>query len=307
LKTPARQSQTCSSVLQDAQKGATARRELQQRANDPPILAFGRLPDMRAAPPAAAAAQSAGRAAGGRALRDAGARRPGGDPPVPIDMPGHTFMADRGGLPRNVALTTLKAERNGTVLLRLAHLFQARRAAAPRCRPGRAGVRAGGPSPPEAPWGAFQHGRLCVSIAWRRLRSLFALCHTRPWLLPREARIWLLLPHAHASMCACSRRMSRRESAWERCARRLRARRGARLRARPASRGPRARTRQVGEDAGELAEDAEVDLNALFADLTFDEVEELALSASRPLSEARAPPRAGLTRHRWPVAGLLDM
>lgn len=44
---------------------------------------------------------------------------------------------------------------------------------------------------------------------------------------------------------------------------------------------------QVGEDAGELAEDAEVDLNALFADLRFEEVEELALSASRPLSAVR--------------------
>ena len=100
--------------------------------------------------------------------------------------------------------------------------------------------------------------------------------------------------------------MSRRESAWERCARRLQARRGARLRARPASRGPRARTRQVGEDAGELAEDAEVDLNALFADLTFDEAEELALSASRPLSEAR-PVGLAPARQRSSMSGLLNM
>ena len=35
-------------------------------------------------------------------------------------------MVDRGGLPRNVALTTLKDEGGGRVLLRLAHLFQAR-------------------------------------------------------------------------------------------------------------------------------------------------------------------------------------
>ena len=35
-------------------------------------------------------------------------------------------MADRGGLPRNVALTTLKDEGGGRVLLRVAHLFQAR-------------------------------------------------------------------------------------------------------------------------------------------------------------------------------------
>ena len=49
---------------------------------------------------------------------------------------------------------------------------------------------------------------------------------------------------------------------------------------------------QVDEDAGELGRDAEVDLNALFADLTFDEAEELALSASRPLSEVRDPQRA---------------
>ncbi len=133
-------------MLQDAQDGAAARRELQQRANDPPILAFGRLPDSRAAPPAAAAAQRPGRAAGGRALRDAGARGPGSDPPVPIDVPGHTFMADRGGLPRNVALTTLKAERDGAVLLRLAHLFQVRRAVAPRCRPGGLAGRHAAPS-----------------------------------------------------------------------------------------------------------------------------------------------------------------
>lgn len=43
-----------------------------------------------------------------------------------MDVPGHTFMADRGGLSRNVALTTLKDEGGGRVLLRLAHLFQAR-------------------------------------------------------------------------------------------------------------------------------------------------------------------------------------
>ncbi len=49
-----------------------------------------------------------------------------GPPPIPVDVPGHTFMADRGGLPRNVALTTLKDEGGGRVLLRLAHLFQAR-------------------------------------------------------------------------------------------------------------------------------------------------------------------------------------
>ena len=49
---------------------------------------------------------------------------------------------------------------------------------------------------------------------------------------------------------------------------------------------------QVDEDAGELGQDAEVDLNALFADLTFDEAEELALSASRPLSEVRGSWRA---------------
>lgn len=48
---------------------------------------------------------------------------------------------------------------------------------------------------------------------------------------------------------------------------------------------------QVDEDAGELGRAAEVDLNELFADLTFDEAEELALSASRPLSEVRSPQR----------------
>lgn len=59
------------------------------------------------------------------AVREAGGK-PAPDPPIPIDMPGHTFLADRGGLPRNVALTTLKPEPSGRVLLRLAHLFQAR-------------------------------------------------------------------------------------------------------------------------------------------------------------------------------------
>ena len=57
---------------------------------------------------------------------------------------------------------------------------------------------------------------------------------------------------------------------------------------------------QVDEDAGELGRDAEVDLNALFADLTFDEAEELALSASRPLSKVRSPQRAPGQQHLEP-------
>ena len=170
---------------QGAEEGAAARRGLQQRATDPPILTFGRLPDTRgrsqapahardlgsafvaplpgraagsaddqtpslaavrarahgAAPAAPAPESAAGDAViqrhdGARAARllrsaaaEAGgaAGNPAPDPPIPIDMPGHTFLADRGGLPRNVALATLKRAAGGRVLLRLAHLLQARR------------------------------------------------------------------------------------------------------------------------------------------------------------------------------------
>ncbi|KAK9842267.1 hypothetical protein WJX81_003590 [Elliptochloris bilobata] len=161
-------------LLQDTKEGAIARRTLQQRANDPLILTFGRLPDrrdQRLNPLRGAGSTPGARPLGGKGsgARDGGSMRgnPAPDPPIPIDMPGYTFLTDRGGLPRNVALTTLKDEGGGRVLLRLAHLYQ------------------------------------------------------------------------------------------------------------------------FGEDAGELAGDAEVDLNALFADLAFDEAEELALSASRPLSTVK--------------------
>ena len=80
--------------VQDSESAALIRRTFQQRLNDPPVLSFGALPKQA----------RAGRLQGsGLALY---------------------FSAVSEALPFNVHLMTLKAVPQGSVLLRLAHLYQ---------------------------------------------------------------------------------------------------------------------------------------------------------------------------------------
>ena len=81
-------------TFQDQDSAAQIRRTFQQRLNDPPVLSFGPLPKQ----------------AGGGHLHERG-------------LALH-FSALRAALPFNLHLLTLKALPKGSVLLRLAHLYQ---------------------------------------------------------------------------------------------------------------------------------------------------------------------------------------
>lgn len=98
--------------MQDLETAAQVRRTFQQRLNDPVILSFAPLPDQdtrhtAALPHPAAADQVAGglpeQAEAGLVLQ---------------------WSAVKAALPLNVQLITLKAMPEGSVLLRLAHLYQ---------------------------------------------------------------------------------------------------------------------------------------------------------------------------------------
>jgi hypothetical protein len=235
-----------------AQGASTAdayRRTLAQRVNDPLILAFGKASSSAGQPAPEAAAEQL-------QLKAQQQQRPPASERVRSveggGAPERSFLADAQGLPECVHLLTLKDNGDGRVLLRLAHLYQAR-------------------LPPQ---GVLPNLHACLSCALRACPCAdsgpcsLALAHLLYQArLPQGA-----LPTLHACVQCAQGHAS--------CSRA-----GRPAVAQEAPIDAPSVPDQVGEQSECAREPSSVDLNALFEGLSFDAVEEAALAAGQKHSQ----------------------